>query len=75
MSKATVALRKKTAISHGLELYGYFITQNLRKNIDIYEFENTFISKYKAYKDYKLLEKKLNDDKLTFKNKKVVKLL
>ena len=75
MSKAKVALRQKNAVLYGLELYGYLTTQKLRKNIDIFEFENSFISKYKAYKDYKLLEKNLKDDNLLAKKKIIIKLL
>ena len=75
MSKATTALRKEAMVSHGLELYGYFISKGIRKNIDIYSFEDSFVSKYKAYKDYKLLEKDVSDGKPTLKSKKIVKLL
>ena len=75
MSKATSALRKNCTISHGLQLYGYFISRKLRKNLDIYEFENSFISKYKAYKDFKLLEKSFKDETPPLKSKKIVKLL
>ena len=75
MSKAKTALSKKTTISHGLELYEYFLTRNIRKKINIYNFENSFISKYKTYKDFKLLEKDFKDEKSLEKNKKVLKLL
>ena len=75
MSKAKTALRENCAISHGLELYSYFISKATRKNIEIFEFENSFVSKYKSYKDFKLLEKNLKDDKPLAKKKKVAKLL
>lgn len=75
MSKTASALSKKTAVTHGLELYGYFVSRKIRKNINLYELENSLISKYKAYKDYKTLEKDLSNDKPTSKKKEVVKLL
>ncbi|MBQ4647178.1 MAG: hypothetical protein IJB79_07505 [Candidatus Gastranaerophilales bacterium] len=74
MSKTSCAPSKKAAISHGLELLEYSTTRNLRKKIMLYEFENSFVSKYKAYKDFKLLEKELSSDKKTTKNKKIAKL-
>lgn len=75
MANAMSARRKKAALSVGLELYGYFMTRNLRRNIDIYQFENSFVSKYSAYKDYKKSEKSISNDKTDITCKKVIKLL
>jgi len=74
MTKTKVLERKNLQIAHNLELLGYITTKKLRKSYDIYDFSNSFISKYKAYKDFKLLEKELSNSEILTKDKKIIQL-
>lgn len=78
MKNATKLNRKKVAISHGLELYSYLETRNLRKTKSLYDFEKYFISKNSDIGKYKTDEKELKALDIGLKptsKKKVIQLL
>ena len=65
MAKNKTATLKQLKLSHNIELLGYSLTRNMRKRYELYDFENSFGSKYKAYKDFKLLENEISKDSPT----------
>ena len=73
--KDAIALKyEQYKLIHNIELFGYLATRNLRKKYDIYDFENSFVSMEKAYKNYKLLELDLGDNKVLKEKKKIIQL-
>ena len=78
MKNATKLNRKKVAISHGLELYSYLQTRNLRKTKSLYDFEKYYIAKNSDVGKYKTDEKELKGLDIGLKSptsKKIIQLL
>jgi len=62
MTTKKLLATEKVAKKFNYELLEYSLSRSFRKKYELYNFENSFISKYKAYKDFKLLENEISKD-------------
>ena len=74
MTKEAIALQRNVAFLHNLELFGYLLSADIRRNINFYQIEKECISGVVNKNDFMLLEKDLKDSTLGKNNKKIIKL-
>jgi len=70
MTTKKLLATEKVAKKFNYELLEYSLSRNFREKYELYNFENSFVSKYKAYKDFKLLENEISKDSPTLKKNK-----